>query len=184
MCTTEAHLWCAVVRAIIASTHVSAAVALATRCVLPRRDPPSGRRVERNGRPLCASVQATFNLLDQSAAPALEAAAQAGAFVIVKEALANGRLTSRAQDPRVREVLLDEAAALRTTPDALALAWVLSHSWVGMVLSGASSAPMLRENADALRIAPLDGAVMQRLGESLVQGTDEYWADRRALAWN
>ena len=46
--------------------------------------------------PLFASVQATFNLLDQSAGPALEQAAREGVFVIIKESLANGRLTPRA----------------------------------------------------------------------------------------
>jgi aryl-alcohol dehydrogenase-like predicted oxidoreductase len=55
------------------------------------------------------SGQATFNLLDQSALPMLEAAAQAGVWVIVKEALANGRLTSRAADAKVRATLAAEA---------------------------------------------------------------------------
>ena len=40
-------------------------------------------------------VQATWNLLERSAGPALAAAHDAGAGVIVKEALANGRLTER-----------------------------------------------------------------------------------------
>ena len=42
------------------------------------------------------AVQATFNLLDRSAGPALAAARGAGLGVIVKEAVANGRLTDRA----------------------------------------------------------------------------------------
>ena len=138
----------------------------------------------RSGAPVFSSVQATFNLLDQSAAPQLRAAHEAGMLVIVKEALANGRLTARATDAQVRRVLLDEADKLGTTPDALALAWVLSHEWVGMCLSGASSVEMLRSNADALRIAPLPADVHARLAEALSQPPEAYWASRKALAWN
>ena len=138
----------------------------------------------KSGAPVFSSVQATFNLLDQSAAPQLRAAHEAGVLVIIKEALANGRLTSRTTDAAVRQLLVEEADKLDTTPDALALAWVLSHEWVGMVLSGASSVEMLRSNADALRIAPLPADVMARLGEALGQEVESYWADRRALAWN
>lgn len=131
-----------------------------------------------------ASVQATFNLLDQSCGPVLQAAAERGVFVIIKEALANGRLTSRATDLATRELLEKEAAALGTTVDALALAWVLSHDWVGMCLSGASTVEMLRSNAEALRIAPIPPDVHKRLAEALSQSREDYWATRKALAWN
>ena len=49
------------------------------------------------------SVQATWNLLEMSAGPALAAAHAAGLGVIVKEALANGRLTARGQIPELAE---------------------------------------------------------------------------------
>lgn len=49
--------------------------------------------VEVDGVPLFRAVQATWNLLEPSAGPALAAAHEAGLTVIVKEALANGRLT-------------------------------------------------------------------------------------------
>jgi aryl-alcohol dehydrogenase-like predicted oxidoreductase len=48
-----------------------------------------------NGVPLFSTVQATWNLLEQSASGALRDAHEAGMGVIVKEGLANGRLTSR-----------------------------------------------------------------------------------------
>ena len=139
---------------------------------------------ERGGAPVFASVQATFNLLDQSAGPALQAAAEAGVFVIVKEALANGRLTTRNVDSPALALLTTEAAALNTSVDALALAWVLSQPFVGMCLSGASTCEQLRSNADALRLAPLPADVLQRLAEGLRQECEDYWAERRALAWN
>lgn len=135
-------------------------------------------------KPLFSSLQATFNLLDQSAGPRLRAAAEAGCFVIIKEALANGRLTSRAASTPALELLAAEAAALGTTMDALALAWVLSKPWVGMVLSGASSAEMLRSNCDALRLVPLPADLEEKLGVAFCMDPEEYWADRRALEWN
>jgi len=138
-----------------------------------------------DGKPLFASVQATFNLLDQSAGPALAAAAEAGVFVIIKEALANGRLTERAADASTRlAVLREEAARLGVTADALALAWVLTFPWVGMCLSGASTIEQLRSNANALKLAPLDKALHERLASALLVPCEDYWSERRALAWN
>lgn len=134
-------------------------------------------RLARGGAPLFASVQATFNLLDQSAGHALAAAAEAGLLVIVKEAVANGRVLRRPE-------LCAEAAALGVPPDALALAWVLSHPWVGMCLSGASTTAQLASNAAALELAPLAPALHRRLGDALAQECEEYWEERRALAWN
>ncbi|KAL1511939.1 hypothetical protein AB1Y20_005219 [Prymnesium parvum] len=135
-------------------------------------------------RPLFSSVQATFNLLDQSAAPALREAAEAGMLVIVKEALANGRLTARAPSSAGLVLLQQEADALDTTVDALALAWVMSHPWVGMCLSGAATVEQLRSNADSLRLVPLEPELHSRLSESLAQRPDEYWQDRKSLSWN
>lgn len=146
--------------------------------------------VERAGAPLFASVQATFNLLDQSAGPMLQRAAEQGVFIIIKEALANGRLTSHASElhtgigAAAYEVLRHEAAALGTNAEALALAWVLSFPWVGMCLSGASTCEQLRSNADALRIAPLEENLHARLATALGQDVEDYWATRRALEWN
>ena len=48
-----------------------------------------------DGVPLFDTVQATWNLLEPSAGPALAEASAAGCAVIVKEVLANGRLTRR-----------------------------------------------------------------------------------------
>ncbi len=53
----------------------------------------------RSGQPLFDSVQATWNLLEQSAGAALLEAQQRGVSVIIKEGMANGRLTSRNSRP-------------------------------------------------------------------------------------
>jgi aryl-alcohol dehydrogenase-like predicted oxidoreductase len=108
------------------------------------------------GQQLFDCVQATWNLLEPSAGPALTMAHQAGLSVVVKEALANGRLTTRNDDPAFAEKrrLLEEVATrLGTTLDALALAAVLTQPWADAVLSGAMTREQLRSNLAALGMA-------------------------------
>lgn len=141
--------------------------------------------VASGGRPLFGCVQATWNLLEVSAGPALQRAHDNGLAVIVKEALANGRLTSRNADPAFggkRRILEDTATRLRTTVDALALAAALAQPWVDVVLSGAATAAQLRSNAAALDLH-LDGATLAAL-QSLAETPHEYWAARGRLPWN
>jgi aryl-alcohol dehydrogenase-like predicted oxidoreductase len=137
------------------------------------------------GQLLFDCVQATWNLLEPSAGPALARAHQAGLGVIVKEALANGRLTARNQDPAfaAKRRLLDEVAGRLGTPlDALALAAALAQPWADAVLSGATSAEQLRSNVAALRVA-WDDAAAERL-QAVVEEPPHYWATRARLPWN
>jgi aryl-alcohol dehydrogenase-like predicted oxidoreductase len=97
--------------------------------------------------------------------------------VIVKEALANGRLARRAPAP-----LADAARALATTPDALALAAVLAEPWADVVLSGAATVDQLISNLSAVQL-PLDAATLASL-DSLVEDPARYWSTRSALPWN
>lgn len=124
------------------------------------------------------AVQATWNLLDRSAGPALADARAAGLGVIVKEAVANGRLTERGDVPALREV----AAQAGVGADALALAAVLAQPWVDVVLSGATTVAMLESNLRALS-ADVDGAVLERLA-SVREDPEAYWRRRSELAWN
>ncbi len=123
------------------------------------------------------TVQATWNLLERSAESALAAAHRAGLVVIVKEAVANGRLA-------VRDGVEAVAAAARereTTADALALAAALARPWAGIVLSGASSVSMLRSNLTAREVA-WDDELEQELA-GLAEDADSYWSARSRLAW-
>lgn len=137
------------------------------------------------GARLFDSVQATWNLLEPSAGPALASAHQAGLGVVVKEALANGRLTARNKDPAfaAQRRLLDEIAARRgTTLDALALAAVLAQPWADAVLSGAVSAAQLDSNLGALRVRWDEEEAGQL--QALAEDPPEYWATRARLPWN
>lgn len=131
------------------------------------------------------AVQATWNLLERSAGPALAAAHDAGLGVIVKEALANGRLTPRNDAPEFADklALLQQAARdYHTTVDALALAGVLAQPWVDVVLSGAAAVEHLRANVRAVDVQ-WDEALEQRLA-ALVEPPEQYWQTRSSLAWN
>ena len=141
--------------------------------------------IEFGGERLFVSVQATWNLLEQSAGATLHQAHEDGMGVIVKEALANGRLTPRNDDPAfaAKRALLEEvAAAKRTTIDALALAAVLAQPWADVVLSGAATIEQLHSNLAALQVE-WDEDTDQRL-QSLVERPEEYWTIRSQLSWN
>jgi aryl-alcohol dehydrogenase-like predicted oxidoreductase len=131
------------------------------------------------------SAQATWNVLERAVGPALELAHAAGMSIIVKEALANGRLTTRNADPifAAKRVILErQAARLNTTIDALALAAVLAQPWAGVTLSGATTVAQLVSNAQALNVA-LDDQALDALA-AMAEPSDIYWETRKGLAWN
>lgn len=126
--------------------------------------------VEVDGRPLFRTVQSTYNLLEPSAGAALADACAAGRTVIVKEAMANGRLADSAALRRV-------AAETGTTPDAIALAAVLRRPWVTVALSGAATLSQLHSNlaAASLPVPEL---------EDLAEPPETYWRTRASLPWS
>jgi aryl-alcohol dehydrogenase-like predicted oxidoreductase len=124
------------------------------------------------------TVQATWNLLERSAGAALADAHAAGLGVIVKEALANGRLTQRGGDCLLVRIAEDR----ETTPDALALAAALAQPWSDVVLSGATTREQLRSNLASLELG-YDDELDRRL-VSLVEEPTQFWTSRAALPWN
>jgi aryl-alcohol dehydrogenase-like predicted oxidoreductase len=138
-----------------------------------------------SGMRLFDCVQVTWNLLERSAGPALTSAWQAGMAVIVKEALANGRLTERNTDPAFADklaILEREAQRLGTTVDGLALAGVLAQPWVDVVLSGAARVDHLLSNLKAMEVSFDDDAKSHL--KALVEPVEEYWRTRSDLEWN
>ena len=131
--------------------------------------------------PVIGTVQATWNVLEPSTGPALVEASGAGWGVIVKESLANGRLTPRASGPH-RAVLERVAKGCEATVDQVAMAAVLRNPWVGVVLSGAVTVGQLRSNLGALSI-DLQPAEVEQL-TALAESPDRYWRIRAALPWS
>jgi len=137
-----------------------------------------------DGVPLFDSVQATWNVLEPSAEDLLAAAHNDGRGVIVKEALANGRLTPRNDESDFdasRAVLRAQAERLGTTVDALALAAAIHQPWADIVLSGAARTDHLRSNVAALDVA-YDAEANDAL-KSLAESPEAYWQRRDELAW-
>jgi aryl-alcohol dehydrogenase-like predicted oxidoreductase len=124
------------------------------------------------------AVQATWNLLERSAGPALDAAHAAGVGVIVKEALANGRLSARGATPEFAEA----AGSVGSAPDALALAAVLARPWADVVLSGAATVDALQSNLASLALA-VDPELLERL-DAMREDPVSYWQKRAELPWN
>ena len=138
-----------------------------------------------DGARLIDSVQATWNLLEKSAGNALAHARQMGVGVIVKEALANGRLTGRNRETGFAhklKILNREAQRLGATLDAVALAAVISRPWVDVVLSGAATIEHLQSNLRAVDVI-WDEEADSRLNE-LAESQEVYWQTRSELAWN
>lgn len=137
------------------------------------------------GERLFDCVQATWNLLEPSAGAALAEARAAGLGVIVKEVLANGRLTGRNDDPSfaARRVVLERLASRSgTTPDALAMAAAMARPWADLVLSGAATGEQLRSNLAASAVA-WDDELDERL-VPLAEVPEDYWNTRSRLPWN
>lgn len=123
--------------------------------------------------------------MERSAGEVLQQAHQEGLGIIVKEALANGRLTPRndvpAFAPKMR-LLRATAETLETTVDALALAAVLAQPWAGVVLSGAATVEHVHANAQAVNVR-LDDGLLAEL-DWLVEEPETYWQTRSDLEWN
>ena len=143
--------------------------------------------VRRDGERVFDSVQATWNLFERGAESALVEAHAAGVKVVVKEALANGRLThgNRESDgvlsplvPRIREI----AENRDTTIEMLALAAAQARPWADYVLSGAATVGQVRANVAAVELE-YDAELEAELREISITSS-EYWQARRGFSWN
>ena len=129
------------------------------------------------GQPLFRCVQATCNLLEPSVGGVLAQAREAGLAVIVKEAMANGRLAPESAPQPLREVA-EECGA---TTDAVALAAMLYQPWASVVLCGAATAEQLFANLHAVAV-DLSPEQLERLA-ALAEEPEAYWQRRAQLPW-
>jgi len=143
--------------------------------------------VRRDGERVFDSVQATWNLFERAAESALGDAHATGMKVVVKESLANGRLTNgNLQEDdvfapfvaRLREI----AEARGTTIEMLALAGALARPWANVVLTGAATVEQVRSNIAALEFA-YDAGLEEQLRSFSISSTD-YWRARSSFRWN
>jgi len=134
---------------------------------------------------LFQSVQTTWNILERSTTDVLVEASKAGFGVIIKEAVANGRLTNKNDEASFfnkKEQLKRIAKRYNVGIDAIAIAYILQHSWVSTVLSGAVTSEQLESNLKALNVK-LSVADLNML-YSMVEIPEKYWKTRSELEWN
>jgi aryl-alcohol dehydrogenase-like predicted oxidoreductase len=143
--------------------------------------------VRRDGVRVFDSVQATWNLLERGAESALEDAHDAGMKVVVKESLANGRLTQANRDEgdalypavaRIREA----ADARGTTVEMLALSAALARPWADVVLTGAATVEQIQSSVAALK--PVYDPELEEKLRSVSINSAEYWRARSSFRWN
>lgn len=141
-------------------------------------------RITVGGSRLFECVQATYNLLETSAGPALAEAHEAGWTVIVKEGLANGRLTGAHVAEQGRDDSALSEVALKTSAgiDAVALAAIAAQPWADIVLSGAATVPQLASNLTAARVQLAPDQLEQL--SVLAMPPQEYWTRRSQMAWH
>jgi aryl-alcohol dehydrogenase-like predicted oxidoreductase len=133
--------------------------------------------IRRGGERLFGSVQSTWNVLERSAGPALAEAHEAGLGVVVKEAMANGRLARGGDAARLAPAAERHAVGA----DVVALAFVLAQPWCDVVLSGAVTPEQVRSNARALDVGLRDEDLASL--DTMVEDPRAYWQTRSALAW-
>jgi aryl-alcohol dehydrogenase-like predicted oxidoreductase len=128
-----------------------------------------------------STVQATWNVLEPSVGPSLAEARARGWGVLVKEALANGRLTDRGEDRRTNAL---EIVATRrgATIDGVAMAAALAQPWADVVLSGAVTVSQLQSNLAAFELSLTDDDF--DLLAALTEDAASYWDRRGALPWH
>jgi aryl-alcohol dehydrogenase-like predicted oxidoreductase len=143
--------------------------------------------VRRDGERVFDSVQATWNLFERGAESALIEAHAAGMKVVVKESLANGRLThaNRNDDdffsPRLAQIRA-VAETRGTTIERLALAAALARPWADIVLTGAATVEQIHSSTAAAEV-DYDAELEEQLRPMAI-ASDDYWRARGSFRWN
>ena len=132
-----------------------------------------------NNQLLFDSYQVTYNIFEQSTFDTLQSLKAIGKTIIIKEALANGRVFTSNNSKKSLELL---AKTYNVGSDAIALRFVIDTLHPNMVLSGASSSNHLAQNLKAHDFK-LSSEDLELLKSLKVNSTD-YWNERNNLAWN
>lgn len=141
--------------------------------------------IERDGVGVFSAVQATFNILETSAADALQRAHQAGMRVLIKEGVANGRLTVRnnlSSDHELIGRLAEMGEDHEVGLDGIALGYIFHQPWVDIVLSGACTPEQFDQNMAALEVQFSEQELAEL--ETFAQSPEAYWQTRAKLIWN
>jgi aryl-alcohol dehydrogenase-like predicted oxidoreductase len=138
-----------------------------------------------DGEALFGSFQSTFNILETSILAVKEQLQHPDQQLIIKEALANGRLIPNAYYPQYKKLytlLMDLSAKYKVGTDAIALRFCMDNFPNAKVLSGASNSVHLLANLRANDFK-LSIEEINRLHQYRIAAAD-YWTERKKLEWN
>lgn len=138
-----------------------------------------------NGTQLFDAFQVTYNMLDQSLLNIAEEMNANGKRIIIKEALANGRIfrnKNYANYNPLYNTLEALATKYKVGVDAIALRFCIDTVNPFMVLSGASAVFQISENlkANQFEIEKQDIDLLK----SFKVAPNDYWNERKKLSWN
>ena len=142
-------------------------------------------QIRMNNKPLFESFQVTYNILEASTHELLKELMIAGRIVIIKEALANGRLFSNDKYKHYANLysyLERLSKKYGVSADAIALRFIIDHLKPNIVLSGASSISQLSENMKS-RQFNLEDQELISLSKYAVE-SNFYWNERSQMQWN
>lgn len=137
------------------------------------------------GKQLFDGFQVTYNILDQSLDAITNELIQQGKKIIIKEAVANGRIFRNSKYPeytKLYDTLETIATKYKVGPDVIALKFCEQNIKNSMVLSGASNLEHLKSNLLVDKITLLEEDI--HLLKSCKVDPMDYWQERKQLAWN
>jgi aryl-alcohol dehydrogenase-like predicted oxidoreductase len=140
-------------------------------------------RVDDN--PLFDCFQVTYNVFEQSTFSILKEVIKQGKTVIIKEALANGRIFPNEKFTNYEQkysILEGISIKYNVGIDAVALRFVMDSLKPTYVLSGASNSKQLMENLKAVDFELSNEELS--LIQSLKTSREMYWKERIELSWN
>lgn len=129
------------------------------------------------GEDLFDVYQVTYNVFEQDTFSALQKLKKADRFLIIKEALANGRVFST-----VYPALIELSKKYKVGIDAIALRFCLDSVHADVVLSGASNINQLNENLKANLFVLTEEDINKLKGLKIEPIS--YWQERSQLTWD
>lgn len=135
--------------------------------------------IERNGKPIFTVFQATYNMFEQSILKSIELLNTCNSTLIIKEAMANGRILNQLKSHPFLSVLSQK---YNVGIDALALRFCLDSIKPTWVLSGAATVQQLKSNllAETFELSQSEIDMLK----SIQMTSQNYWEERKKLEWN
>jgi aryl-alcohol dehydrogenase-like predicted oxidoreductase len=140
--------------------------------------------IEVEGHALFDTFQVTYNILDQSLETISNVLTKQGKKIIIKEALANGRLFRNRNYNHYKELyttLEKLAKKHKIGTDAIALKFCQQNMQKSIVLSGASNSEHLESNLKMKTIS-LSQEELRELKNHSIPASN-YWLERKKLIW-